>query len=85
MVADMKPFVAVYAFGLWCLVAYALIMAGTFYTAYFEDDRCIQVCTNKFGEADLEFVLIAVTLPLGLFSLIKITWSRREKHETEDT
>ena len=57
--------------GVGVLFAYSITLYSTFLMAYFHNYR-ILVAVNKFGEANIEFIIIPITLIWGLWALIGI-------------
>ena len=57
--------------GIGTLFAHSITLYSTFLMAYFHNYR-VSVTINTFGEANLEFIIIPITIAFGLWALIGI-------------
>lgn len=58
--------------GLVCLIANSLVLYISFLWAYFSNNYVFSARINDFGEAHFEFVLLPVTLVLGVYAVINL-------------
>ncbi|MCX6815730.1 MAG: hypothetical protein NT120_02675 [Candidatus Aenigmarchaeota archaeon] len=59
-------------FSLSAAIAAYVVFAMTFVSAYFDPTRTVVVNINSFGEANLEFLLIALGSPVVLYWLFRM-------------
>ena len=55
--------------GLVSLAWYSIVLTYTFLVAYFQPNYQARVLVNYYGEANVEFILLLVTVPLGLWAV----------------
>ena len=58
--------------GITCLFANSLVLYISFLWAYFSNDYVFSARINDFGEAHLEFILLPITIILGLYAIISL-------------
>jgi len=58
--------------GLTCLLANSLVLYISFLWAYFSNDYVFSARINDFGEAHFEFILLPITIILGLYAIINL-------------
>ena len=66
--------ILIYSIGLGCLAANSVVLYITFLWAYFFNDYVFSTRINALGEAHIEFVVLPISIILGLyasFSLFK--------------
>ena len=54
--------------GVGVLFSHSIVLYTTFLTAYFNGHR-VMVYVNRSGEANIEFIIMPITLVLGLWAL----------------
>ena len=59
--------------GLVCLISNSFVLYIVFLWAYFVNDYTFVATINNFGEAHFEFILIPITILLGLYSIFHLT------------
>jgi len=55
--------------GIACLVSNSIVLFYTFFIAYLNEYK-ITININNFGEANIEIILIPLSIILGLYSII---------------
>jgi len=55
--------------GLISLAWYSIVMTYTFLVAYLHPNYQARVLVNYYGEANFEFVLLFITIPLGFWAI----------------
>ncbi len=68
--------------GLIFLVAYAIVGMWLFLEAFFRPDYKTTFWINKYSEANLEFVILAVAIPTIIYFLYHIIISMRKERKT---
>lgn len=58
------------ATGLASMLALSTIFTITFFIAYYTPDKTLTITVNEFGEADLEFIVFAICLPLNYVTVV---------------
>ena len=58
--------------GLTCLISNSIVLYASFLWAYFSNDFVFSVKINDFGEAHIEFILLPLTITLGLYACIML-------------
>ena len=56
--------------GLTCLIANSIVLYVSFLWAYFSNNYVFSARINDFGEAHFEFVLLPLTIILGLYATV---------------
>jgi len=64
-----KLFVLVY--GTLATTYFAFITFHTFLTAYFGETKSVIIYVNRYGEANIEFVMMLILIPLVCYCTIK--------------
>lgn len=59
----------VWTLGFAYLFMAAILIAGLFFSAYFDVDKAAVFYVNRIGEANFEAILIAFMLPCGIATL----------------
>jgi len=60
--------ILIYSIGLGSLVANSFVLYITFLWAYFFNDYVFSIRINALGEAHIEFVLLPISIILGLYA-----------------
>jgi len=58
--------------GLTCLIVNSLVLYVTFLWAYLSNDYVFSASINSFGEAHIEFILLPLTIGLGLYATVSL-------------
>ena len=58
--------------GLGCLLSHSIILYIIFLEAYFMNDFKAVLEINRFGEANIEFVIMPVTVILGFYTVRQV-------------
>lgn len=77
---NIKNYLAI--FGLLLLAGYSIVLTITFLVAYFHPSYSTLVLINFYGEAHFEFVLLCITVPLGLWAVYHSCKNLFTKKET---
>jgi hypothetical protein len=56
--------------GITCLIANSVVLYISFLWAYFSNDYVFSARINDFGEAHLEFILLPLTIILGVYAVL---------------
>jgi len=60
------------AFGIASLIANSIVLYITFLLAYFSNGYVFSVNINTYGEAHLEFIIIPLSLVIGIYSVFSL-------------
>jgi hypothetical protein len=69
MKVNRRTKLVLYSIGLACLLANSIVLYLTFLYAYFGNNYQFSADINMFGEAHLEFVLLPLSLGLGIYAI----------------
>jgi hypothetical protein len=64
--------VLIYSIGICCLIANSIVLYITFLSAYFSDGQAITITVNNFSESYIEFILIPLSLIIGMYTLFSL-------------
>ena len=67
-----QPKVLLCGIGITCLIANSIVLYISFLWAYFSNDYVFSARINDLGEAHFEFVLLPVTIILGLYAVVNL-------------
>jgi len=64
--------VLIIAFGVGSLIANSVVLYATFLFAYLSNSGAVTISVNNFGEAPIEFLLIPISLVLGIYAIFSL-------------
>jgi len=67
-----QPKVLLCGIGITCLIANSVVLYISFLWAYFSNDYIFSARINDFGEAHFEFILLPLTIILGLYAAVNL-------------
>jgi len=61
------------------LIASYVMLLCTFFTAYLNPNKTVHISVNNIGEANVEFLLLLLTIPCIIYYLRCFRWSSKKR------